>query len=215
FASAFAASPIFYVLAIGASLLTAFYMFRLYATTFRGRFRGTHEQEHHLHESPSSMTVSLIILAILSVIGGYVDVPEFIAPGVQFLEDFLAPVFSSSKAELKTNEVSHQTEWMLTGLSALLTIATVIYAWWRYSRKPDMEDAKGFGKLLQHKWYVDELYEKIIVRPLNALGSFLSEVFEKTIVDGMVNGVGRLVNYGSRQLRLLQSGQVGSYVLLM
>ena len=215
FASAFAASPIFYVLAIGASLLTAFYMFRLYATTFRGRFRGTHEQEHHLHESPSSMTVPLIILAILSVIGGYVDVPEFIAPGVQFLEDFLAPVFSSSRAVLKTNEVSHQTEWMLTGLSALLTIATVIYAWWRYSRKPDMEDAKGFGKLLQHKWYVDELYEKIIVRPLNALGSFLSEVFEKTIVDGMVNGVGRLVNYGSRQLRLLQSGQVGSYVLLI
>ena len=78
-----------------------------------------------------------------------------------------------------------------------------------------MEDAKGFGKLLQHKWYVDELYEKIIVRPINALGSFLSDVFERTIVDGMVNGVGRLVNYGSRQLRLLQSGQVGSYVLLM
>ena len=78
-----------------------------------------------------------------------------------------------------------------------------------------MEDAKGFGKVLQDKWYVDELYEKIIVRPLNALGSFLNDVFEKTVVDGIVNGVGRLVNYGSRQLRLLQSGQVGSYVLLM
>ena len=78
-----------------------------------------------------------------------------------------------------------------------------------------MGDAKGFGKLLQHKWYVDELYEKIIVKPLNAFGAFLSDVFERTIVDGMVNGVGRLVNYGSRQLRLLQSGQVGSYVLLM
>jgi NADH-quinone oxidoreductase subunit L len=78
-----------------------------------------------------------------------------------------------------------------------------------------MSDAKGFGKLLQHKWYVDELYEKVIVRPLNAFASFLNDVFEKSIVDGMVNGVGRLVNYGSRQLRLLQSGQVGSYVLLM
>jgi NADH-quinone oxidoreductase subunit L len=190
-------------------------MFRLYATTFRGSFRGTQEQEHHLHESPSAITVPLIVLAILSVIGGYVDVPEFIVHGVQYLEDFLAPVFSPSKAILKTNEVTHQTEWMLTGISAALTIVMVIYAWSRYSRKPDMGDAKGFGKLLQHKWYVDELYEKIIVRPLNALGSFLSEVFEKTIVDGMVNGVGRLVNYGSRQLRLLQSGQVGSYVLLM
>jgi len=74
---------------------------------------------------------------------------------------------------------------------------------------------KGVGKLLENKWYVDELYDRIIVRPLNGLGAFLSSIFDKRIIDGAVNGVGRLVNYGGRQLRLLQSGQVGNYVLLM
>ena len=90
-----------------------------------------------------------------------------------------------------------------------------VFAWNKFSKKPDTEEATGFGKVLQNKWYVDELYEKIIVGPLNSLGSFLNNVFESTVVDGIVNGVGRLVNYSSRQLRLLQSGQVGSYVLLM
>ena len=214
-AAAFAKSPVFYAIGLGTALLTAFYMFRLYATTFRGTFRGTHEQEHHLHESPAAITGPLIILAILSIIGGYLGVPEFIIHGAHYLGDFLAPVFSASKDVLEPHEIAHQTEWMLTGISTALIVMVVIFAWTRYSRKPDMEEAKGFGKILQNKWYVDELYEKIIVRPLNALGSFLNDVFEKKVVDGMVNGVGRLVNYGSRQLRLLQSGQVGSYVLLM
>jgi NADH-quinone oxidoreductase subunit L len=69
--------------------------------------------------------------------------------------------------------------------------------------------------VLENKWYVDELYEKIIVKPLNKLGDFFNSVFENEIIDWLVNGVGKAVNYGSRQLRLLQSGQVGSYVLLM
>jgi len=214
-AGAFAKSPVLYAIGLGTALLTAFYMFRLYATTFKGSFRGTHEQEHHLHESPAAITGPLILLAILSVIGGYVGVPEFIAHGAHSLGDFLAPVFLASNEVLGAHVISHQTEWMLTGISTALIVGVVIFAWNRFSRKPDTEDAKGFGKILQHKWYVDEFYEKIIVRPLNALGSFLNDVFEKTVVDGMVNGVGRLVNYGSRQLRLLQSGQVGSYVLLM
>ena len=73
----------------------------------------------------------------------------------------------------------------------------------------------GIKKLLANKWYVDELYEKIIIKPLNSLGKFFSKTFEGSVVDGLVNGVGKAVNYGSRQLRLLQSGHVGSYVLLM
>jgi len=214
-AGAFAKSPVFYAIGLGTALLTAFYMFRLYATTFKGTFRGTHDQEHHLHESPVAIKVPLIILAILSVVGGYVGIPEFIIHGAHSLGDFLAPVFSASNEVIAHHEISHQTEWMLTGISTALIVAVVIFTWNRFSRKPDTEDAKGFGKILQHKWYVDEFYEKIIVRPLNAFGSFLNDVFEKTVVDGMVNGVGRLVNYSSRQLRLLQSGQVGSYVLLM
>ena len=73
----------------------------------------------------------------------------------------------------------------------------------------------GFRKILNNKWYVDELYDKIFVQPLHRFGGFLKNIIENKVVDGMVNAVGKGVNYGSRQLRLLQSGQVGNYVLLM
>ncbi len=77
------------------------------------------------------------------------------------------------------------------------------------------KEATGFAKVLENKWYVDELYEAIIVQPLHKLGGLFKSIVDPKIVDGLVNGVGRAVNYGSRQLRLMQSGQVGSYVLLM
>lgn len=214
-AGAFGKSPVLYAVGLFTALLTAFYMFRLYATTFRGSFRGTHEQEHHLHESPAAITIPLVILAILSVIGGYVGVPEFLAHGAHSLNTFLQPIFAASQPHLPVHEVSHSTEWVLTGVSTALILIVVIFAWTRFSKKPDTEEATGFGKVLANKWYVDELYDAAVVRPLHKLGGFLDNMLEKPVIDGVVNGVGKLVNYGSRQLRLLQSGQVGSYVLLM
>ncbi len=214
-AGAFVKSPAIYIIGLFTALLTAFYMFRLYATTFRGSFRGTHEQEHHLHESPAAITIPLIILAILSIVGGYVGVPEFIMHGAHALNDFLAPIFAQSHAVLGAHPISHDTEWMLTGISAALILVVVIFAWTKFSKKADTAEATGLGKVLENKWYVDELYNKAVVQPLNKLGGILNTWVEKWFIDGIVNGVGRLVNYGSRQLRLLQSGQVGSYVLLM
>lgn len=216
-AGAYMKSPILYGIGLFTALLTAFYMFRLYATTFRGSFRGTHDQEHHLHESPAAITFPLIVLAILSVIGGYVGVPEFIMHGAHALNDFLSPVIApvSHGEGHAAAHLSHKEEWVLTGLSTVLIIGVVVFAWNKFSRKPDTEEATGFGKVLANKWYVDEFYDAIIVRPLNKLSDFLDNMLERPVIDGLVNGVGKLVNYGSRQLRLIQSGQVGSYVLLM
>lgn len=214
-ASAFGKSPVIYAVGLFTALLTAFYMFRLYATTFRGSFRGTHEQEHHLHESPSAITIPLVVLAVLSVIGGFIGIPEFMMHGGHKLAEFLQPIVAPSAKLLPVHEVSHSTEWILTGVSSALIIGVVFFAWNKFSRKPDTGEATGFGKVLANKWYVDELYEKAIVNPLAKLGGFFNNIFEKLVVDGLVNGVGRLVSYSSRQLRLLQSGQVGSYVLLM
>lgn len=215
-ASAFGKSPVIYAVGLFTALLTAFYMFRLYATTFRGSFRGTHEQEHHLHESPSAITIPLVVLAVLSVIGGFIGIPEFMMHGGHKLAEFLQPIVAPSAKLLPAHEeLSHSKEWILTGISSALIIAVVFFAWSKFSRKPDTEEATGFGKVLANKWYVDELYEKVIVNPLAKLGGFFNNIFEKLVVDGLVNGVGRLVSYSSRQLRLLQSGQVGSYVLLM
>ncbi|MET0392843.1 MAG: NADH-quinone oxidoreductase subunit L, partial [Chitinophagaceae bacterium] len=165
-AGAFAASPVFYIIGVFTALLTAFYMFRLYATTFRGSFRGTHEQEHHLHESPAAITFPLIVLAILSIAGGYIGVPEFMAHGMHWLGDFLDPIFAASHGVAIPHEVSHETEWLLTGVSTLLIVIVVIAAWARFSKKPDLQDAKGLGKTLENKWYVDELYDRVIVKPL-------------------------------------------------
>src|SRR6218665_1550525 len=216
-AGAYMKSPILYGIGLFTALLTAFYMFRLYATTFKGSFRGTHDQEHHLHESPAAITFPLIVLAILSVIGGYVGVPEFIMQGAHSLNDFLSPVIASVNhgEGHAAAHLSHSEEWVLTGLSTVLIVGVVVFAWNKFSKKPDTEEATGFGKVLANKWYVDEFYDAIIVRPLNKLGDFLDNMLEKPVIDGLVNGVGKLVNYGSRQLRLIQSGQVGSYVLLM
>ena len=210
--SAFEHNKIIYGIALFTALLTAFYMFRLYFITFTGKFRGTHEQEHHLHESPSAMTIPLIILAILSIAGGFVGIPDVLMQGGDRIGEFLSSVIYPAT---HTGEiVSHGTELSLMAVSTVLVLIMIGFAWSQYRNYKEKE-ATGFAKVLENKWYVDELYDAIIVRPLNALGSFLNSFFETKIIDGIVNGVGRLVNYGGRQLRWLQSGQVGTYVLLM
>lgn len=214
-AAAFAKNPVYYVLGVIGALMTTFYMFRLYAMTFQGKFRGNHEQEHHLHESPGAMTIPLIVLAALSVIGGFVGVPESIKPDAHWLSSFLAPVFAKSTAMAEHHELSHSTEWAMMGVVTLLVLGIIAYAWNKFSRYEKTEaESTGFAKVLENKWYVDEFYDAIITRPVNAFGKFLSKV-DKYGIDWVVNGVGRTVQYASRQVRLLQSGQVGSYVLLM
>jgi len=208
--SAYLKNPVLYGIALFTALLTAFYMFRLLFITFHGKFRGTHEQEHHLHESPSAMTIPLIILAALSVIGGFVGVPEAILHGGDKLSAFLSPVIAPHEGQ----EISHSKEYFLMGLSTALVLAVIFFAWSKFKSYQRSEET-GFGKVLENKWYVDELYDKVIVTPLHQFSGFLKSVIENSVVDGIVNGVGKVVNYGSRQLRLLQSGQVGSYVLLM
>ncbi|MBI5372636.1 MAG: NADH-quinone oxidoreductase subunit L [Sphingobacteriales bacterium] len=209
--SAFEKSPLLYGVALFTALLTAFYMFRLLFITFTGKFRGTEEQAHHLHESPLTMTLPLIILAILSIVGGWVGVPELISEGGDKLSAFLAPAVASVPQE---HPVSHSEEYFLMGLSTGLVLLAILAAWLMF-RNYQRKEASGLGKLLENKWYVDELYEAMIVQPLHKLGGIFKSIVDPKLVDGLVNGVGRAVNYGSRQLRLLQSGQVGSYVLLM
>lgn len=208
-AGAFGHGKILYGIALFTALLTAFYMFRLYIITFSGKFRGTLEQEHHLHESPAAMTIPLIILAILSVIGGYIGVPEVLG-GHHELAAYLSTVVKSVEHHL-----DHNTEYMLMGLSTVLVLVSIFFAWFRFKNYQPENESKGLGRVLENKWYIDEIYQSVIVNPLRSLSVFLNNVIEKKGIDGLVNGAGKAVNYGSRQLRWLQSGQVGAYVLLM
>ena len=215
-AAAFERSPLLWGVGVAGAIMTAFYMFRLYAMTFLGKFRGTHEQEHHLHESPKAITIPLIILAILSVIGGWIGIPEIFMHGGHRLEEFLAPVFAQSNALTEKHHLSDATEYKLMGISVAVALAALMYAWIKFSKYQKSEkEETGFGKVLANKWYVDELYDAVFVKPILSIAKYLNNVFEKKGIDGFVNGVGKAVNYSSRQIRLLQTGQVGNYVLMM
>jgi len=207
--SAFEHNIFLYFVGLLTAGLTAFYMFRLLYLTFFGTFRGTEEQRHHLHESPPAMTVPLIILAILAIVGGFVRVPEIFAHGGERINEYLAPVVPTA-----AHEVAPATEWLLMGITTLVALLAIFLAWRRY-RTYREEKETGVSRLFENKWYVDELYNSIIVKPINSLGRVANNYFERGGIDWLVNGVGRLVNYGGRQLRWLQSGQIGSYVLLM
>ena len=215
-AGAFAQNPVLWAAGVLTAFITAFYMFRLYAMTFQGKFRGTHEQEHHLHESPAAITFPLIILAVLAVVGGWVGIPEVFMHGGHRLEAFLEPIFAQSNKLVAKHEMSHATEYALMAVSVIGALIALLYAWNKFSKyqKTGAEET-GIAKVLANKWYVDELYDAVILKPLQSLAAFFSNVIEKNIIDGFVNGVGKAVNYGSRQIRLLQNGLVGTYVLLM
>ncbi len=216
-AAAFAKNPILWGIGVLGAMMTAFYMFRLYAMTFLGKFRGTHEQEHHLHESPKAITFPLIVLAILAIVGGWIGIPDVFMHGGHKLEAFLEPVFAQSNAITVKHEMSHATEFILMGVSVALALGALIFGLNKFKNftKENEKPSTGISKVLEDKWYFDELYTKIITNPLRSISLFFTNIIEKKGIDGIVNGTGKFVNYGSRQLRWLQSGQVGAYVLLM
>lgn len=208
--SAWEHNKIIYGIMLFGAALTGFYMFRLLILTFYGEFRGTEEQKHHLHESPAAMTLPLIVLAILSVIGGFIEMPAVFKEGGNKLTQFLAPVILAGGG----HAVSHKEELMLMLVATAVVLIAVLFAFSKYRKYKETEPG-SFGKILENKWYVDELYEAIIVKPVRWLGKKVLAFIESDVIDWVVNGVGKAVQAGSRQLRLAQSGQVGNYVLLM
>ena len=213
--AAYATNPIFYYVGMGGALLTAFYMFRLYSLTFLGNFRGTAHQQEHLHESPIAMTLPLMVLAFFAVVAGFIGIPELFAPNAHALEHFLAPVFAGSAALAHAHHIEHATEWILMGTATTIILIVIVYAITKFKKYENAEPNTGIAKVLENKWYIDVLYDTVIVKPLYWFASVLKNSVEKLVIDGAVNGVGKLVGYGSRQFRLLQSGQVGSYILMM
>ncbi len=210
-----------WIIAITGVMMTAFYMFRLFFLTFTGRFRGSEEQKQHLHDSPPVMMIPLMLLAVLSLFGGVIDLPAFMG-GTAWLHSFLAPVFKGSVLVMKTTTGTpgHVIEWLLAGISLVCVVIMIIFAWSRFlKREPEISEAviqKSFlSRLLSHKYYIDELYDALFVRPLISLSKGFHEVIEKGIIDRFVNWIGSLVIRAGNTLRYLQSGHVGFYVFMM
>ena len=154
--------------------------------------------------------IPVIVLAVLSAVGGAMGVPEILG-GHHWLGQHLSSIIGAEHAL----HLSHTTEWILMGSSVTIALLALLIAISKYSKQADGEPQTVLGKFLYNKWLVDEFYEKAIVQPLNRFAGFLKEVVEKNVIDGVVNGTGKLVQYGARQTRLMQSGQVGYYILFM
>jgi NADH-quinone oxidoreductase subunit L len=218
-AHAFAHSETMYVIGVITAMFTSFYMFRMLYLTFYGKFRGTSEQEHHLHESPPTMTIPLIVLAALSIVGGFIGIPEVLG-GHHWLEHFLAPVFAESVPLLPKSELSSSTEITLMVASVAGAVLALIYAYVRYVKNAhvpaaDTEERPGLVNLSYHKFYIDEIYDFLIRKPLDGLSVFFYKVVDLLAIDGFVNGLGKITVRSSKGLRLLQTGNVGFYIFMM
>ncbi len=223
---------VLWVLAVAGAFMTAFYMFRAVYMTFHGEFRGGHEAEHHLHESPPSMTAPLIILGALSVVGGIlIGFPGQLLhrPELNRIEHFLHPVMAplaaahgaSGHAGQAAHGVSLSTEWVLVITSVLVAVAG-----WMVARRfylgdqafaPPQRLAERFPfvhKLLLNKYWVDELYDAVVVRPFFGLARVLWKVVDVVIIDTVcVNGSAFAVELTGDFLRFLQTGNVRNYAL--
>ena len=185
--------------------MTAFYMFRLIFMTFHGESRVDHDVEHHIHESPKSMLIPLVILAVLSITGGWLSWPEILGGNSGFIR-FLEPVVGvphEARFEAAKGPGSHTGEIYLMLLSEGLVVLGILFAWRVYIKRKDLaakfaKSLDGFYDLVLHKYYVDELYDAMFVNRAKDLGLALG-AFDRTIVDGLgVNGAGWLTRVVSR-----------------
>jgi NADH-quinone oxidoreductase subunit L len=196
-------------LVIGA-FVTAFYTFRVVFLAFFGGSRVSPEAAHHVHESPAVMTVPLVVLATLTVVAGAVGIPS--SHGTAFAR-FLAPVLPAHEGETsETGAVA------LMALSAAMAVGGVLLAWAMYGRRPVRGETIGVARnpvhaLLLNKYYVDELYDHLFVQPLFRLSEWCARGFDLGVIDGIVNGVARLVVAWAAGMRRIQTGFVMNYAL--
>ena len=216
----FAAGNIWlYVIAVFTAGLTAFYMFRLVFMTFFGKFRGG-ETDEHVPESPGTMTIPLSILAVLALIGGWIGIPKVIGGGNHF-EHWLEPVFADAERLLHHSEDhSVSLEIGLMVMSVCVALIGIYLAFVFYRKNTAIpakivKSNKRLHEIIYNKYYVDEIYDRIIIMPLVKTSEFLWNFFDVKVVDGSVNGVAAIFKGLGAALRQIQTGFVQNYALMM
>ncbi|HYF03474.1 MAG TPA: NADH-quinone oxidoreductase subunit L, partial [Patescibacteria group bacterium] len=219
-------NALLWAVGVAAAFCTAFYMWRLYSLTFKTEERFDHHHVHP-HESPATMTIPLIVLAIFSAIGGFFGIPyalgHFFSDHPNMLENWLHPIFANANAALGrtgAHEI-HTIEYALMGGSLVVAIVAIMLASSIYKAGSKKSDElavrfKGFHKLLWNKYYVDEAYHRTIVDPTYHISrGFLWKIFDVKVIDGIVNGSAKSVDEGSGMLRKMQTGVAQNYALVM
>ena len=217
------AQPVWYVfwgLGLAAALLTAFYMTRLMLYTFHGPNRTGRPEDPHLHEAPAVMTAPLVVLGLLSLVGGALNLPSLVG-GTAWLERWLEPVTAAGAALGHLPEVASGTEWTLIGIAVAIAIIGIVTAL-RVLDLSALAPAKsapaetGLGKVLNRKWYVDELYDAVIVRPILWISrKVLWRIVDVGIIDGAgVNGAAATSRILGWLASRLQTGELGFYAVI-
>jgi NADH-quinone oxidoreductase subunit L len=225
-----------WLVAAVAAGMTAFYMFRALFMTFFGESRVDEHVAHHIHESPNIMTVPLMILAVLSVIGGYVGVPHVLG-GANHVHEFLAPVLGGGAEPAKAHAGisllsqawasggesgghSAALELFMMVVSVVIALIGIGIAYLFYVKNPALpkllaEKQKGLYQLVFNKYYIDELYEILFINSLKNLGAGLWKGFDDFVIDGTVNGIAYLIGWVSSVMRRVQTGMVQNYAFSM
>lgn len=218
-AHTFEHNKLYWFLGLLVSMMTAFYMFRLYYLTFHGGFRGTKHQQEHLHESPKSMTVPLMILAVLASVGGFLGIPD---GHKHWLHAFLKPTFSASGVGYKIPDPHHfDMHELALMIAAVVGAGIAIALAWNIFKKrgtvPSLNDAEmsKTQSVIYNKYYVDEVYDAVIRKPLDKISEFTYKGFEIKVVDAFVNGIGSMTRLAGNGIKQLQAGTLGFYVFAM
>ncbi|MGJ4744851.1 NADH-quinone oxidoreductase subunit L [Leptospira sp. SA-E8] len=221
---AFYFHPVFFGMGIATAFLTTFYMFRLTFLAFTGKSRvSTHV---HPHESPWTMTLPLVILALGAAFSGYLLVPESLGGGIDFLEKYFSPVFakglmyaSQQKGPAEVHHLSHELELLLAGFSLGAILFGVGIYWFFFGKKEklplDESSYAGWRLLPANKYFIDEIFKNVLIGPISALSEFLSEVVEKRLIDRVLTGTGRFSGGVASLLRRIQTGTVVDYAFLI
>jgi NADH-quinone oxidoreductase subunit L len=207
----FSGNYIIFAIGLASAFLTAFYIFRLISLTFYGKPR--YDESHvHAHESPPVMTIPLIILAVLSVVGGFIGIPHII--GTNLVEHYLEPVFGNAWALLPEHHIVESTEIILIITSVVVAAVSILISMKMFKTGEKLFAFTGdLYELLREKYKVDEIYDAVIVTPLRKLSDFAYGFFDVKIVDGAVNGTAKFFDYLSLDWRKLQTGIVQDYAI--
>lgn len=220
-AHTYASNKVAFVLLLITAGLTAFYMFRLFFLVFYNDYRG-HLAKEKIHDAPASMAIPLSILAVLSVVGGFIGIPEvFHTP--HFLGDFLAPVLKPTMQILAVqgngHTISHNDEWLVMGLSVAVALVGIGFAYAKFlsgKSVPDSEPASGgIAKIFEGKFFIDEIYDLLIVKPIVFVGNLFTVLVDILMINLLVEGVAALTLGVGSLFRKTQTGRVSSYAYLM
>ncbi len=205
--SVFHSNQLLWVMASLASIMTAFYMFRALYLTFFGEFRGSAHEREHIHESPRTMTIPLIVLATLSVLGGLIGIP-----GCNWLQGYLAPVLPATHGE------AHHlgaTEYALMALAVVGALVGIGIAYQLYLKRKSVpvadEQKQGIGKVVYNKFYIDDIYNALFVKPIYAISSFCNKVID-VCIGSVANGLAACTMWLARGFSMAQNGDMGMYL---